>query len=74
MDVQRAFLKSEPLGRDIYARPPLFTENGPSARCGLLKPLYGLEAEFREWYETLNYYPSEKLGGEATLLDKSVFF
>ena len=74
MGVRRCFLKSQPPEREIYAPPPLFTEKGRGARCGLAKPVFVLATSCREWYESLKRTPTEKLGGKSTLLDKSVFF
>ena len=53
MDSAWAFLKSKPIGRQIYVDPPLFAENAPETRWGLLKHRYGLATASREWYDTL---------------------
>ena len=58
----RAFLKSKPLGRNIYEAPPLFEAGNPGAWRNLLKPQYGLETACREWYEALKCYLAGKLG------------
>ena len=45
----------------------------PENRRRLLKPPHGLATASEEWYGTLKVRPAGKLGGRATLLDKSVF-
>ena len=49
------------------------SEKGPETRCGLSKPLYGLETSCREWRETLKSSLTEKLAGAVNLLGNWVF-
>ena len=58
--------------REIYVSPPLFAEKGPEKRRGLLKPIYVLATTCRERHDALKFPPTDKLGGKATLLGKSV--
>ena len=58
--------------RGLRSTACIFGE-GPSNEVGVSKPLYGLATARREWYETLKFPLPGKLGGYATLLDKSVF-
>ena len=71
MEVPRAFIKSKPLERNLYATTPLFLGAGPDTRRGILKSLYGLESACRECCETLKTPYAYR--GEAALLEKLVF-
>ena len=73
MDVSRAFLRSEPLDRDTYAKLPDGVEQ-ENAAWGLLKPLYGLSTAYKNWYRTIRNFLTEECGGKVTSLGKSVFF
>ena len=73
MGVSMAFLKSKQLVRNIYSTPPLFAETNPDAMWKLSKPMYGFATTRRERYGSLKI-PLTRLGGKATLLDKSLFF
>ena len=52
VDVSRAFLRSEALKRDTYLELPDVVEKGNIARK-LLKPLYGLITDWKDWYEAI---------------------
>ena len=73
MGVSRAFLRSEPLGRDTYVKLPEGVEQ-ENVAWKLLKPLYGLSTACKDWYRTLRNFLIEECGGKVTSLDKSVFF
>ena len=70
----RAFLKSKPLGRNIYEAPPLFEAGNPGAWRNLLKPQYGLETACREWYETLGNTLTDLGGGGGDIARQVSFF
>ena len=56
MGVSCAFLKSDPLERDIYAARPLFAGGNTDTRRGLLNPLHGLSTAGIERYGTLKSF------------------
>ena len=70
IDVSIAFLKSQPLGRNIYASPPLFSGEYRRVAESLISTVLfidGLSGMVRNVKS-----PLTDLGGKVTLLDKSV--
>ena len=61
MDVSRAFLTAEPLGRDTYVKLPQGVDED-NVDWKLLKPMYGLSAACKDWYKTIRNFLAIECG------------
>ena len=49
-------------------------EEEDNVAWGILKHLYGLSTDCKDWYKTIRVVPAIEFGGGVTSLDKSVCF
>ena len=74
MDVEKAFLQSRQLERDVYINPPKEATGRNRSRAWKLKTaVYGLGDATREWYLTVKKVLKE-LGLQESKLEPSLFF
>ncbi len=67
MDVEKAFLQSKSLRREVFIQPPAESAADSDVIWGLQKAAHGLGEPAREWYETL----SKTLKGLGLLKSKN---
>ena len=73
MDVEKAFLRSKSLKREVFVQPPKEAETDSGNVWRLKKAAYGLGEAAKEWYETLSQI-LQSLGLKKSKNEPALFF